>query len=168
MTNPESDEGKIISTGGHQMCKQEIKGQPNSVTERSAGENDTAPESAVILIVEDNVAEAAACREILEHAGYHVQLAPDGHTGLEILQRNPAGIDLIILDWILPDMSGDQWLEYFLEVAPDVKVVFTTGKFITEAVRQQLAPKVQGFLKKPFTGAQLLDTVLEALCGDRT
>jgi len=150
------------------MCEQEMKGQPNSVTEKPAGENDTAPEPAVVLIVEDNVAEAAACREILQHAGYDVQLAHDGQKGLEILQRNPEGIDLIILDWILPDLSGDQWLEYFLEIAPDVKVVFSTGKFITEAVRQQLALKTQGFLKKPFTGAQLLDTVQHALHGDES
>lgn len=142
------------------MSEQEMKQEPNSHTEQPAGE------AATLLIVDDNVAEAAACRQILEHAGYHVLLGRDGGQGLEILRSNPRGIDLVILDWILPSMSGDQWLEYYLEIVPDLKVVFCSGKFMSEAVLEQLGLDRQGFLKKPFTAAELLETVKNALHGD--
>ena len=148
------------------MNEQEINQETNSHTEEPAGEDHTAGEAATLLIVDDNVAEAAACRQILENAGYHVLLARDGGQGLEVLRTNPRGIDLVILDWILPSMSGDQWLEYYLEIVPDLKVVFCSGKFISEVVLEQLGLDRQGFLKKPFTAAELLETAKNALHGD--
>ena len=128
-------------------------------------ECDIITESTTILIVDDNIAVAMASRALLEHYDYHVLVAHSGSTGLEILRANSGIIDLIILDWILPSMSGDQWLELFLEISPDVKVIFTTAKFITEELRQQVETKVQDFLKKPFTAGQLLDLVEKALQG---
>ncbi len=150
------------------MCDETTSEQPNSAVESQVEEGTTQSKAATILIVDDNRAEAAACRDILSHAGYEIILAKDGTQGLKELLANPEGIDLIILDWILPDMSGDQWLGHFLEVAPDVKVVFVSGKFIPEDLRNQLQTKVGDFLKKPFTGAQLLQAIEKCLPSDNS
>ncbi len=150
------------------MDNQEINHQSDSAAERPLEDNDTEPTPATILIVDDNIAEAVACRDILRHAGYNVLLTTEGGQGLQVLQSDPHGIDLIILDWILPGMSGDQWLEWFLEIAPDVKVLFISGKFLPDALREELRTKICGFLKKPFTGPDLLYTVEQGLQGDNT
>ena len=164
---PSPNGSKIISRGC-QMCDETTSEQPNSAVESQVEEGNTQPKAATVLIVDDNIAEAAACRGILEYAGYDVLLATDGRQGLQALQANPQGIDLIILDWILPDMSGDEWLDHFLEVAPDVKVVFVSGKFIPEDIRNQLETKVCDFLKKPFTGTQLLQAIEKCLPSDNS
>jgi len=150
------------------MCDETTSEQPNSATPQPVEEGNTQPKAATVLIVDDNIAEAAACRDILSHAGHEVILTKDGTQGLKELLANPQGIDLIILDWILPGMSGDQWLGHFLEVAPDVKLIFISGKFIPDELRNQLQTKVSSFLKKPFSGGQLLDAVQKALPGDNS
>jgi len=103
-----------------------------------------------------------ASRALLEHYDYHVLVAHSGSTGLEILRANPGIIDLIILDWILPDMTGDQWLD-ILELAPEVSVIFWTAYVLPKAVRRRLEPAVKVILRKPVTADELLGAVREAL-----
>lgn len=148
------------------MCEQKMPGEADSSTEEPAGENHTGGESVTVLVIDDNMSAAAACRMILTSAGYHVLLAQDGGEGLEILRSNPEGIDLVVLDWILPGMAGDEWLELMVEIVPDLKVIFCSGYFITGAIHEQLASKVRAFLKKPFDASELLSVVERALRGE--
>jgi len=130
---------------------------------QDANKGDLAGEVATVLVIDDDIRMLSAVRRILEHAGYHVLVAEDGRQGIQILREQAGGIDAIILDWILPSMSGAEWLEHILEIDPDARVVFFTGHLIPEALHVELEGKVRGFLHKPFTADQLLGAVVEAL-----
>lgn len=121
------------------------------------------PAETTIMIVDDDERVRDSCCQVLELAGYQVLTAEDGGECIQILRSRPGEIDLIILDWILPSMSGDQWLEPMLELAPQARVVFSTGQFITDALYRNLQTMVQGFLQKPFGADQLIEMVEKAL-----
>ncbi len=131
-------------------------------------ENDNeACQGETVLVIDDDARILVACRGVLDDAGYCVLLAEDGREGIEIFRAQHDSIDVIILDWILPSMSGDKWLDEILAIDPQAKVVFTTGQFMGEAVQRELEVKVRSFLKKPFAADQLLGAVQKALGGDR-
>ena len=120
-------------------------------------------ESATILIIEDSLELAAALRNFLEYHGCQVLLAGNGSAGMQILNTAPETIDLVILDWILPDMSGEEWLECISQTAPEVSVLFWSGQTMSESVYKQIAPKVKQILKKPLYPSELLAAIRRAL-----
>ena len=60
----------------------------------------------VILIIEDEVPLLRSYGELLKSAGYNVLLAENGYKGLEILSSNVGGIDLTLLDLMMPGIDG--------------------------------------------------------------
>ena len=122
----------------------------------------TAARPATVLIVDDNEAMLAACRDILEAAGYKALVAHDGSEGMEIFRPNHREIGVVVMDWILPSLGGDQWVDLLLQVDPETKIVFITAQFLDEDTHRRLAPKVERFLKKPFEGSDLLAAVAQA------
>ena len=52
--------------------------------------------------------------------------APDGHVGLELLQKQP-DVDLLFTDVVLPGLNGRELADHALKLQPDLKVLFTTG-----------------------------------------
>ena len=75
-------------------------------------------EAARILVVEDNRDTSVLLRELLEGEGYQVESESTGETALAALERNP-DVDLIVLDLMLPGMSGYEVIER-LRGRPDV------------------------------------------------
>ncbi len=60
----------------------------------------------VILIIEDEIPLLKSYGELLKSVGYNVILAENGYKGLEILANNTGGIDLVILDLMMPGIDG--------------------------------------------------------------
>ncbi len=129
----------------------------------STERNNTSATSATVLIIDDNLVMLEACREILEKAGYRVLVAEEGAAGVERLRRERQEIDLIILDWMLPTTSGDEWLAEILRIDPKARVIFATGHIVDEATRRRVEPRVRGFLRKPFAANKLLEIVQKVL-----
>ncbi len=110
-----------------------------------------------ILLVEDNTDLADGLRYNLEREGYTVQVAADGPAGLDAARRwNP---DLILLDLMLPGMSGFQVLEALRSGGHRVPVIIVSA-------RGEEADKVRGFrldadqyVTKPVGLLELLERV---------
>ena len=100
---------------------------------------------------------------MLEHGGYRVLTARDGAEGLEIFRAEQEAIDVVIIDWIMPSMGGDEWIDHILAIDPEARIIFHTGQFIVEAVRKKIELKVLGFLKKPTQPEQLFRVLDKAL-----
>ena len=118
-----------------------------------------------ILVVDDVEVVAAVTKGMLENLGYRVLTARSGAEGLEICRSVSSGIDLVLLDMIMPEMSGEETFERLKQIRPDVKVVLASGYSLNGKAAGIMAKGCLAFLQKPFTTADLSRTVREVLDG---
>jgi CheY-like chemotaxis protein len=96
----------------------------------------------------------------LRDTGYNVIEASSGSTALDALGANPA-IDLLIVDFAMPGMSGIELLERARAKRPEIRVVFITGYVDHARFGAKFADEIA--VKKPFTMDQLAPAVRKAL-----
>jgi PAS domain S-box-containing protein len=116
-----------------------------------------------ILVIEDEPIMRVTARAILESLGYEVVLASDGLAGLTLFQEDPSAYDLVILDMIMPEMSGRDCFAAMKKIAPDVRVVLSSGFSREEDVEDMKATGLCKFICKPFRSATLSCVVFEAM-----
>ena len=117
--------------------------------------------TASILIIDDDPDVRAFISDSLEERGYRVQAAGDGPHGLKAFAKSRP--DLVVLDFIMPGMSGAEVASEILAKRPDQKILFVSGYSETEAVRR-VAPEAP-LLAKPFRADALEKAVQGALAG---
>jgi len=112
-----------------------------------------------ILVIDDDPDVRAFIVNSLEDRGYHVREASDGPEGLAALKRERA--DLIVLDFIMPGMSGAEVAREIRAGRPDQPILFVSGYSETEAVKRT-APDAM-VLAKPFRADTLHKAVRSAI-----
>jgi CheY-like chemotaxis protein len=118
--------------------------------------------AATVLLVEDQAPVREFVRRALEYGGYEVVEANNGYEALAIVSRDPAAIDLILADVVMPGMSGRLLADTLANRHPGVKVLFMSGN--DELVRVLNGGSMEGStLQKPFTSWMLLERVQQAL-----
>ena len=123
----------------------------------------TAPGSAPaahILLVEDEVQVQRVVERALTGHGYTVTSAKSGRDAIEILERE-SGVDLVLTDFLMPEMSGDQLARELERRHCGVKVAFMSGS--TGNVYGSSRPDDRLVLEKPFTRNALIEHVEAAL-----
>ena len=118
-----------------------------------------------ILLVDDEEAIRLAGKERLERAGYTVLTASGGEKALDVYRQKTSRIHLVLLDLIMPGMGGVSCLYELLQTDPGVKVVIISGYSPDEETMEVIEACTNGYLRKPYTGDQLLSTVRKALDG---
>jgi len=116
---------------------------------------------ASILVIDDEVGMREGCRRALTPHGYRVSTAEHGPEGLRKLREQP--FDLILVDAMMPGMSGLELLERIREHDPEIVCVMITGYATVDLATQALKQGAQQFLPKPFTADELLSVVRRAL-----
>lgn len=114
-----------------------------------------------ILYVEDNTDTANAVKMILNHAGFDTDLAFDGKEGLQKIREN--NYDLILLDVMLPDMSG--W-DIFVKIKnrKDCKYAFLSAIPVsTERMEELRKEGVSDYIMKPFVKEDLINRIKKIL-----
>ena len=112
-----------------------------------------------ILLIDDDEESRNTLSSMLNHHGYTVLTGTDGRNGIEIFQHERDRIDLVLLDLVMPKMSGQEVLPRILDLDPDMKVVISTGISVYEA---QL-PGSTAILTKPYHAKQVLQTLRNVL-----
>jgi len=107
-----------------------------------------------ILIVEDETGIANFLKQGLEEEGYEVIVAHDGKRGYEISQNQKA--DLILLDWILPKMSGIEICRAIRKTDSKTPIIFLTAKDTVEETIEGLKAGANDYIKKPFSFEELV------------
>jgi len=120
-------------------------------------ESPTSPKS--VLVIDDDPDVRGFIVETLEEQGYQVTQASDGRDGLAQLERGKP--DLVILDFIMPGLSGAEVADRILADVPDQPILFVSGYSETEAVKRT-APEAM-LLTKPFRADALHKAVRGAL-----
>ena len=143
-------------------------GETNSKDDIIKIEQEIVGGTETILVVDDEGAIRDLAKKVFERYGYKTVLCDDGQSGLNAYKDNKDDIDLIILDLIMPGMSGSEALGYLLEFDPDVKVIVASGYSINGPVRDALNHGARSFISKPYTLRNLLGEVRKILDGDST
>jgi CheY-like chemotaxis protein len=117
----------------------------------------TEPPSRRILLVDDDTALRGLLRATLPHEEYEVLEAANAQSALE--QIDGEELDLVLLDWLLPDRRGSDILAWIRSARPHLPVIVLTAEVDAEA------QAADAFLTKPFRPLELLDLVERLLSG---
>jgi len=116
-----------------------------------------------ILIVDDEENILQLNRELLERLGYKAFTAPDGPEALKIFDAHKDEIALVILDMIMPEMSGKEVFRILKDLKPEVNVILSSGYSINGEAQSILGQGCGAFLQKPFTLGEVSKKIREVL-----
>jgi two-component system cell cycle sensor histidine kinase/response regulator CckA len=119
--------------------------------------------SETVLLVEDEVGVRRLAKRILDGAGYQVLEAANGDDAEKVFAHHAESIDLVVTDVIMPGCGGPELMSRLLVLAPQLRVLYMSG--YTEQSVAHRTGIAQGlpFVQKPFTAAQLVRQVRDAL-----
>jgi two-component system cell cycle sensor histidine kinase/response regulator CckA len=114
-----------------------------------------------VLVVEDEDAVRIFATEALKRQGYEVLQACDGVEALEIMEDNDYRVDIVVSDVKMPEMDGPTLYKHLRAKCPDLKFIFVSG-YADDAFNHTLEEDADYvFLPKPYTLAQIAETVKE-------
>src|SRR3972149_9498073 len=113
------------------------------------------PDQANILVIDDEQIMRDGCSRILSRDGWSVICAETGGQGLEEMKGRPENIDVILLDLMMPGMSGMEVLDHIRSYDPNLLVIVITGYATVESAVEAMKKGAYDFTSKPFTPDQL-------------
>jgi CheY-like chemotaxis protein len=148
-----------------------------SVPNDSAGESPSAevqppssgpPGAATVLVVDNEAVVRRLAQIVLERHGYAVLGAENGREAVEVYRRERDRIAVVLLDWLMPVLSGAEALAELRRLNPQVRVVLTSGGLLEPGMvpaeaAESAPPPV--FLPKPYRSADLLAAIAAARAG---
>jgi len=116
-----------------------------------------------VLLVDDDPAVLDFVKAILASLEYRVHAAADGAAALTAIAEPEAGIDLLLTDFILPDMTGTTLATQARALRSGLKVLFMSGHAEKTAMGEGAADHGGHFIAKPFTTQELANKVRAVL-----
>ena len=110
-----------------------------------------------ILIVEDEIGILQFLQQGLEEEGYTIVTATDGEKALELLTNE--SFDLVLLDWMLPKLTGLEVCKAYRLQNKTTPVIFLTAKDTVQETIEGLQAGANDYIKKPFSFDELLERV---------
>jgi DNA-binding response OmpR family regulator len=114
-------------------------------------------------VVDDRRFARRVAYRVLSEAGYRVLEAEDGEEALEAMYLAWDRIDLLMIDVVMPGLNGVELARRVREQWPDKRILFMSGHAAEVLVEHGLAYLEVPFLAKPYTRAEVLARVREAL-----
>ena len=114
-----------------------------------------------VLIVDDEPAVLRVTARMLQKMGYDVLAAPGGRQAIEFLRQHGTRVSLVLLDMVMPEMSGRATFDALREIVPDIKVLLCSGYSVEGEAQEILASGCKGFIQKPFDVATLSAKIQE-------
>ena len=116
-----------------------------------------------ILLVDDEEGIISVSTALLNHLGYHVMAAKNGSETIDIYRKDGDGVDLVILDMIMPGMSGGETFDLLKELNPEIRVILSSGHSLDGMASQIMEHGCRSFIQKPFNLSSLSQKIREAL-----
>ena len=111
--------------------------------------------SGLVLLADDEEIMRDTGAEILKNCGYDVILAEDGEEALDLFKKNQDKIRLVILDLVMPHLSGRDVFFEIRRQSPDVKVLLMSGIRKDSRIQEVLRAGANGFIQKPYSMTDL-------------
>jgi CheY-like chemotaxis protein len=122
-----------------------------------------------ILVVDDEPADLDKARKSLERLGFTVLTAGDGDSAIRAYRDQGQPVELLIADVAMAPMNGCELALRISKYQEKLKVLFVSGYTGSQVLtREGLRGLDGGFLRKPFTGDQLAETVLAIVGASKT
>ncbi len=118
---------------------------------------------AQILVVEDDPIQRRLLKNAIERHGHVAHLAENGRFGLEVLKRNSDQINVIVLDLMMPEMNGIEFLGALNEMGIDLPVIVQTGQGGIDTVVQAMRAGAFDFVVKPVSPERIAASIGNAL-----
>jgi len=117
----------------------------------------------VILVVDDEASIREISKELLETHGYNVLAASHGAEALAVYMREKEIIKLIVMDLVMPIMSGPEAIKTLRRINPEIKIIAVSGMAFEEEAPVVEETDVKAMLRKPYSSDVMLRTIAEAL-----
>ena len=121
------------------------------------------PAIGTILVVDDDDGVRTVATLSLERAGFRVVSARDGEECLALMRSSGSEFDAVLLDMTMPKMSGAQTCRLIALMRPELPIVLTSGYTEPDSEGRFDIRDVAGFLQKPFTPANVVRIVQDAV-----
>jgi two-component system, cell cycle sensor histidine kinase and response regulator CckA len=112
-----------------------------------------------ILLAEDHDGLRDTAQEMLQALGYRILAAPDGTKALELFKQHANKIDLIVMDVVMPSLSGPEAYLQMSAIRPGIPVIFTTGYTPKANALVSMVEKGAVVLRKPYSLTSLSQMV---------
>ena len=119
--------------------------------------------SETVLLVDDEEEIINVGKNFLEKLGYKPMIARNGLEAVEIFRLYKDEISLIVLDLIMPKMSGKQAFAEIKNIQEDAKILISTGYAVDEKIEGFLNKGCHGFIQKPFSMNMFARTLRQIL-----
>jgi two-component system cell cycle sensor histidine kinase/response regulator CckA len=119
------------------------------------------------VVEDDSVVRMAVSKTLRDH-GYTVFEAGNGAEAIQLCERQPEPIHLLVTDVVMPQMSGPEFVERIAPVRPEAKVLYMSAHILDTLVYRRIIEQGSPFLEKPFTRVALMRKVREVLDRDRS
>ncbi len=122
--------------------------------------------SGTVLVVDDEEPIRRLAKRILEGSGYRVLEARDGGEAVQLYRAHP-DIDLVLLDMVMPNMSGREAFHEIRKIDPRARVLLSSGFRHDTRVQALIAEGVSDVIDKPYTLPALTHAVARCLTEGR-
>jgi two-component system, cell cycle sensor histidine kinase and response regulator CckA len=116
-----------------------------------------------ILVVDDEPDILTVSKEILEALGYTVHGAKSGAEAVALYGEMKGSISLVIVDMIMPGLSGSETFDRIRELNPSAKIILSSGYSLDGQAQQIMNKGCDGFIQKPFDIALMSRKIRELL-----
>jgi two-component system cell cycle sensor histidine kinase/response regulator CckA len=118
--------------------------------------------SGTILVVDDEEIIRRLLEEMLQEMGFRVLVAQDGLEALEIYREFSSGIDVVLIDMIMPRLDGKETFLEMKKINPNVRAVLSTGFTRDGAVQETMDQGIIAFIQKPYRLEELSAAIAQA------
>ena len=115
----------------------------------------------IVLIVDDEQLIRESATNLLKNMCYDVLTAENGIEGIDIFLKNKDKISLVILDMIMPKMSGRETFFMLREINPSLTVILSSGYARDNTVQELISAGAAGFIQKPYRSSELAYILME-------
>jgi two-component system cell cycle sensor histidine kinase/response regulator CckA len=126
------------------------EGPEGAMTEKAAMEQALPRGRGKILLVDDQEPVREVAKDMLEALGYEVITAVDGLDGISRYRDLWREIDLVVLDMVMPNLSGGDCFRRMKEINPKIRVVLSSGYSMDGAIQDVMNEGILAFIQKPY------------------